>query len=90
MTPNSVRRASGPFGDGMRNSPEIGAIGAFDGKRLCAYMITCREDGWLNILHQMSSHDDLKSFPNHALTFSVTRAAAEDPLWKGFVTVSCP
>ena len=67
----------------MRNCPEIGAIGAFDGKRLCAYMITCREDGWLNILHQMSSHDDLKSFPNHVLTFSVTKAAAEDPSLEG-------
>jgi hypothetical protein len=67
----------------MRDCPEIGAIGAFDGKRLCAYMITCREDGWLNILHQMSRQDDLKLFPNHALTFWVTKAAAEDPSLEG-------
>jgi len=67
----------------MRDCPEIGAIGAFDGKRLSAYMITCREDRWLNILHQMSRQDDLKSFPNHALTFWVTKAASEDPFLEG-------
>ena len=67
----------------MRDCPEIGAIGAFDGRRLGAYMITCREDGWLNILHQMSRQDDLKSFPNHALTYWVTKAASEDSSLEG-------
>jgi hypothetical protein len=67
----------------LRDCPEIGAIGAFDGKRLSAYIITCREDRWLNILHQMSRQDDLKSFPNHALTFWVTKAASEDPSLEG-------
>jgi len=67
----------------MRDCPEIGAIGAFDGKRLCAFMITCREDRWLNILHQMSRQDDLKSFPNHVLTYCVTKAASEDPSLDG-------
>ncbi len=62
----------------MHDCAEISAIGAFDGKRLCAYMITCREGQWLSILHQMSRQDDLKSFPNHVLTFSVTKAASED------------
>jgi len=62
----------------MGDCPEIRAVGAFDGKRLCAYMITCREDRWLNILHQMSRQDDLKSFPNHVLTFRITKAASED------------
>jgi hypothetical protein len=62
----------------MGECPEIGAVGAFDGKRLCAYMITCREDRWLNILHQMSRQDELKSFPNHVLTYRVTKAASED------------
>jgi len=63
--------------------PEIEAFGAFVGKRLCAYLITCREDRWLNILHQMSRPDDLKSYPNHVLTYSVTKAACEDPSLKG-------
>jgi len=67
----------------MRDSPEIGAVGAFNGKRLGAYMITCREDGWLHILHQMSRQDDLKSFPNHALTYWVTKTASEDPSLEG-------
>lgn len=71
------------FVTSMRNCPEISPIGAFDGKRLCAYMITCREDGWLNILHQMSRQDDLKSFPNHVLTYCVTKAASEDPSLEG-------
>lgn len=67
----------------MRDCPEIGAIGAFNGKQLCAYMITCREDRWLNILHQMSRQEDLKSFPNHVLTYWVTKAASEDPSLEG-------
>lgn len=71
------------FVTAMRNSPEIHAIGAFDGKRLSAYMITCREDGWLNILHQMSRQEDLKSFPNHALTYSVTKTASDDHSLEG-------
>jgi hypothetical protein len=67
----------------MRECPEIGAIGAFDGQRLSAYMITCREDRWLNVLHQMSRQDDLKSFPNHALTYWVTKTASEDASLEG-------
>jgi len=74
----------------MRDCPEIGAFGAFDGKRLSAYMITCREYGWLNILHQMSRQDDLKSFPNHALTFWITQAASEDPSLQGVSYGSVP
>jgi len=67
----------------IRNCPEVGAMGAFEGKRLCAYMITCREDRWLNILHQMSRQDDLKAFPNHVLTYWVTKTASEDPSLEG-------
>ncbi len=67
----------------MRDCPEISAVGAFHGGYLAAYMITCREDRWLNILHQMSKQDDLKFFPNHALTFWVTKAASEDPSLEG-------
>ncbi len=52
---------------------------AFAGSRLAAYMITCREHGWLHILHQMSRQEDLPNFPNHVLTYSVTRQALDDP-----------
>jgi hypothetical protein len=41
-------------------------------------MITCREARWLHILHQMSRHEDLHNFPNHLLTYAVTRQAAGD------------
>ncbi len=55
------------------------AYGAFSEGRLAAYVIACRDGGWLNILHQMSRTEDLPQNPNHALTFSVTAMAAEDP-----------
>lgn len=67
----------------MRDCPEIDAQGAFDGKRLCAYMILCKEDRWLHILHQMSRLDSLELFPNHTLTYSVTKAASEDSSLEG-------
>ena len=67
----------------MRDCPEISALGAFHGKSLAAYMIISREDRWLNILHQMSRQEDLRFFPNHALTFWVTKAASEDPFLEG-------
>jgi len=57
---------------------EISCPAAFVGSRMAAYMITCREQGWLHILHQMSNHDDLADFPNHVLTYSVTKQALED------------
>lgn len=50
----------------------------FSGSHLAAYMITCREEGWLHILHQMSRAEDLANFPNHLLTYSVTEQAAAD------------
>lgn len=71
------------FVRGMCDCPDISAIGAYDGKRLCACMITCREDGWINILHQMSRQDALKFFPNHVLTYSITKAASEDASLEG-------
>lgn len=67
------------FVKAMRFCPEIAATGAYHGDKLCAYMVTCREDRWLHILHQMSRADDLKTFPNHFLTFHVTRQACTDP-----------
>jgi hypothetical protein len=41
-------------------------------------MATCREQNWLHILHQMSRHEDLPNFPNHLLTYTVTRHAMTD------------
>ena len=58
--------------------PEISFPAAFSGKRLAAYMITCREQGWLHILHQMSRQEDLPNFPNHLLTYSVSQDASGD------------
>jgi hypothetical protein len=63
--------------------PAISAIGAFVGGRLAAYAITCRENGWIHILHQMSRRDFLDQFPNHALTYTLTKAASEDSQLEG-------
>jgi hypothetical protein len=57
----------------------IAAYGAFVEQKLAAYAITCREDGWLHILHQMSCLESLNYSPNHALTFHVTRDGLADP-----------
>ena len=57
---------------------EISFPAAFAGPRLAAYMVTCREHGWLHILHQMSSQDHLANFPNHLLTYTVTQQAVGD------------
>jgi len=56
----------------------VAAYGAFCQGRLAAYLIACRDAGWLHILHQNSSTEDLPNNPNHALTFTVTRLAAQD------------
>jgi hypothetical protein len=58
---------------------EISFPAAFCGPRMAAYMVTCREQRWLHILHQMSRHEDLDNCPNHALTYAVTSQAAGDP-----------
>ena len=57
---------------------EVAFPAAFIGSRMASYMVTCREHGWLHILHQMSRQEDLPNFPNHALTFEVTQQAAAD------------
>lgn len=54
---------------------EVSVPAAFVGSRLAAYMITCRDHTWLHILHQMSRQEDLPDFPNHVLTYTVTRQA---------------
>jgi hypothetical protein len=58
--------------------PEITFPAAFCGRRMAAYMATCREQKWLQILHQMSRQEDLPDFPNHLLTYAVTRQAVAD------------
>jgi hypothetical protein len=58
--------------------PEVSFPAAFSGPRLAAYMVTCREQNWLHILHQMSRQEDLPNFPNHVLTYEVTKQAAND------------
>lgn len=63
--------------------PEISFPAAFAGARMAAYMVTCREAGWLHILHQMSRHEDLPDFPNHVLTFTVSQAGAADDALEG-------
>jgi hypothetical protein len=60
-------------------SPGVSAYGAFSGDRLAAYVIVCRDDNWLHLLHQMSRTDDLPNNPNHALTYALTKMSAEDP-----------
>ena len=59
--------------------PGVTVPAVFAGSRLAAYMIACRDQGWLHILHQMSRQEDLPNFPNHLLTYTVTAQAAADP-----------
>ena len=58
--------------------PEVAFPAVFAGPRMAAYMATCREEKWLHILHQMSRLEDLPNFPNHLLTYAVTKQAAAD------------
>jgi hypothetical protein len=64
--------------DAVYRTPGVSAVGAFRGDCLAAYAITCRENRGLFILHQMSRTADLKSYPNHTLTFELTRRASEE------------
>jgi hypothetical protein len=59
--------------------PEVTCPAVFNGRRMAAYMITCREGQWLHILHQMSRQEDLSNFPNHLLTYAVSKQAITDP-----------
>jgi len=58
--------------------PGVSFPAVFSGPRLAAYMVTCREQRWLHILHQMSRQEDLPNFPNHLLTYAVTAQASAD------------
>lgn len=73
------RRPWERFVEAAFGCPGISVPAVFSGSRLSAYMITCREHGWLHILHQMSRFDDLPNFPNHLLTYSVSAQASADP-----------
>jgi hypothetical protein len=58
--------------------PGISFPAVFSGSRLAAYMVTCGEQRWLHILHQMSRQEDLPNFPNHLLTYAITKQATSD------------
>jgi hypothetical protein len=68
--------------DAIYQCSVIGAMGSFVAGHLAAYAITCREDGWLHILHKMSRTADLECCPNHVLDFTITREIATDPSLK--------
>lgn len=72
------RRRWGRFVEAAFSCPEVTFPAVFSGARMAAYMATCREDKWLHILHQMSRQEDLPNFPNHLLTYAVTKQAAAD------------
>jgi hypothetical protein len=68
--------------DAIALCPAVFPMGAFMHGHLAAYAITCREDGWLHVLHRMSRTDDLPHRPNHALDFVLTQQIATDPTLK--------
>jgi hypothetical protein len=72
------RRRWGKLIEAAFACPEITFPAVFAGSRMAAYMTTCREEKWLHILHQMSRQEDLPNFPNHLLTYAVTRQATMD------------
>jgi hypothetical protein len=73
------RRLWGRLVEAAFACPEVTCPAVFAGPRMAAYMITCREGKWLHILHQMSRQEDLSNFPNHLLTYAVTKQAVADP-----------
>jgi hypothetical protein len=63
--------------------PGVSFPAVFSGSHMAAYMVTCREQKWLHILHQMSRQEDLPNFPNHLLTYAVSAEAAADASLEG-------
>ncbi len=61
----------------IEDSPGVTVYGAHAKGRLAAFMITCLDDGCLQILHQMSSLADLPLHANQGLTFTVTQQACQ-------------
>ena len=60
MIPSLVKRGGGRrFVEAAFDCPGVSFPAVFSGSRLAAYMVTCREQSWLHILHQMSRQEDL-------------------------------
>ena len=79
------------FVQAMRQSPGVSATGAYLSGRLSAYVVSCREDGWLHLLYKMTRTLD-RSYPvSHALDHWLVTKAASDPAIEfaesGFVSV---
>ena len=72
------RRRWGRLVEAAFACPEVAFPAVFAGTRMAAYMTTCREEKWLHIVHQMSRLEDLPNFPNHLLTYTVTKQAIAD------------
>ncbi|MGP8246983.1 MAG: hypothetical protein ACLQVN_21000 [Bryobacteraceae bacterium] len=66
------------FVDAARRSAGVAVHGAYIGGRLSAYMVSCRDGGWLHLMFKMSRAADLEHYPNHALDYWVLRQAAGD------------
>jgi hypothetical protein len=82
------RRFDPEFGDARRwsrfvaaaaTSPGVSVTGAFVDGRLAAYLVACRDGGWLHLLYKASRTADLPGRVNAALEFHVLREAARDP-----------
>jgi hypothetical protein len=57
----------------------ISVLGVFQARQLASYAVLCKEGGVLSILHQMSLASALSLYPNHLLTFEMTKRALTDP-----------
>jgi hypothetical protein len=65
--------------DAVGQCPEIGVRGAYVGGRLSAYLIFCREDGWIHELYKASRASELDLHTNHVLDYSILCEAGSDP-----------
>jgi len=65
--------------DAISRCPEIEVMGACLNGRLSAYVLMCREDGWLHLLYKMSRSEDLSENANAALDFTILSEAGRDP-----------
>lgn len=69
--------------------PGMRIHGAYAGRRLASYLISCRDGEWLHLMYKMSRADCLESHPNHALDFAIVRDAEPGVKWiaNGFTAV---
>jgi hypothetical protein len=65
--------------DAVGQCPEISVRGAYVGGRLSAYLIFCREDGWIHELYKASRSSELALHTNHVLDYSILCEAGSDP-----------